>query len=393
MSFHKIISLHRKMRQWRWYQYPFMVKLLMHMIVKAEKEDCAIGFKYIHRGQFKCDYRSLSEETGIPMTSLRTCLKRLKETGEIHIDSFSDGSIFTVINYDKYQAENYRCENDQGWVAIYDKILNWQHYKSDNIFRVFVHFLFKADYFFESAEYGGFYATLNEICTELKLSLQSVRTALKHLILSKEITKNIQKSTQKPTHKKCFITICKYRDFSLSKNGVLTQKMTHDQHTTNTHSLLYNNIINNNNIRTDEKNSLETQQDNFGQIGDPFLGKRHKAKEFELLDQMIYQKDKPEKIAYLIMIISYRMLRDNQMLCTRSLALKKHDFFLKILQDGVDPRCFLKDVLSEFIRSERLRRKKDAKFKNIYSWNFFNAATLKNKFLKNINFELKKSCN
>ncbi len=58
----------------------------------------------IKRGQLPAGRKKLSVATGISERSIRTCLERLKRSGEITIKTSSKFSIITICNYDKYQT-------------------------------------------------------------------------------------------------------------------------------------------------------------------------------------------------------------------------------------------------------------------------------------------------
>lgn len=58
----------------------------------------------VNRGQLITGLKSLKNQTGISIQSLRTSLKRLKLTGEITIKTTNQYSIITVSNYGSYQT-------------------------------------------------------------------------------------------------------------------------------------------------------------------------------------------------------------------------------------------------------------------------------------------------
>lgn len=68
------------------------------------------------------------------------------------------------------------------FIKLDNSILNWQWYKDENTKTLFIHCLLKADY-----KTGEFTTTFLKLANETGLSIQSVRTALKHLELTEEI--------------------------------------------------------------------------------------------------------------------------------------------------------------------------------------------------------------
>ena len=82
---------------------------------------------------------------------------------------------------------------NNGFIKINRNILDWRWYGDDNTFRVFFHLLLKANY--QDGEFeihtikrGQLVTGLKTLSKELSLSIQQVRTALKHLKLTNEIS-------------------------------------------------------------------------------------------------------------------------------------------------------------------------------------------------------------
>lgn len=84
---------------------------------------------------------------------------------------------------------------DEGnYIKINRKILEWEWYSNINTCRLFIHMLLKANWKdgkFEGKmiRRGSFVSSIGNLATETKLTNDEVRTALKHLISTKEITK------------------------------------------------------------------------------------------------------------------------------------------------------------------------------------------------------------
>ena len=105
-----------------------------------------------------------------------------------------------------------------GFVKIYRSITKWGWYQDANTARVFIHCILMAN--FEDREWRGikiprgtFVTSVKSLCRELKLSTQNVRTALEHLVLTKEIT-------IKTSRRNSIITVNRYLD--LQKNNKQT---------------------------------------------------------------------------------------------------------------------------------------------------------------------------
>ena len=97
------IKIYRAITEWEWYQDSQMVHLLIHLIFKANIMDKKWKGITIKRGQLVTSVASLSSSTGISIRSIRTCLDRMEETGEIDKETTNKFTIITICKYDSYQ--------------------------------------------------------------------------------------------------------------------------------------------------------------------------------------------------------------------------------------------------------------------------------------------------
>jgi len=105
------ICLHRELWKWEWYKTPYMVHLFVHLILSANHENGRWKGIEVKRGQCVTGRKALNKETGISERSIRTCLSRLEDTGEIVQKSTNQYTLVTICNYDRYQ--NIIFKNDQ----------------------------------------------------------------------------------------------------------------------------------------------------------------------------------------------------------------------------------------------------------------------------------------
>ncbi len=97
------IKLHRKLLEWEWFMDGNMLKLFLYLLLSANHRDSKWQGVDIKRGQLITGQNSLSKKTKISVQSLRTCINRLKSTGEITVQSTNKYSIITICNFDEYQ--------------------------------------------------------------------------------------------------------------------------------------------------------------------------------------------------------------------------------------------------------------------------------------------------
>lgn len=116
------------------------------------------------------------------------------------------------------------------WIKIFTKFLNWEWYKEQNTKALFIHCLLKANW--KNGKFegniiprGSFVTSLDSLNKELGLSVQEIRTALKHLISTNELT-------SKSTNKYRIITVVNYELYQ-QHNKQLNNQLTGNQQTTN----------------------------------------------------------------------------------------------------------------------------------------------------------------
>ena len=126
------------------------------------------------------------------------------------------------------------------FISLNRQIMEWEWYTDVNTKTLFIHLLLKAN--FKDANWrgneikrGSFITSISHLSLETGLSIQNVRTSLKKLEKTKEVT-------SKPTSKNSMITVLKY-DFYQTPNKQLTNK----QQTTNKQLTTTNNDNNKNN--------------------------------------------------------------------------------------------------------------------------------------------------
>lgn len=97
------VKVHRNILDWEWYKDTHTVHLFIHLLISANHEPKKWRGITIARGQLVTGRKALSQATGIPEQSIRTSLARLKSTNEVTSKSTNKYTIYTIVNYDKYQ--------------------------------------------------------------------------------------------------------------------------------------------------------------------------------------------------------------------------------------------------------------------------------------------------
>lgn len=97
------VKLHRQILNWEWLKTPHMLRVWTYLLLKANFHDSKFEGRDIKRGQLVFGLFEASKDTGISVQSIRTCIERLKSTGEITRESTNKFSIITICNYNLYQ--------------------------------------------------------------------------------------------------------------------------------------------------------------------------------------------------------------------------------------------------------------------------------------------------
>lgn len=141
-----------------------------------------------------------------------------------------------------------------GFILLYRQITEWEWYQNPNTFRVFLHVLLKANFTdgrFEGREVkrGQLITSLPKLSVQTKLTVQQVRTALKHLVSTGEIT-------DEGTSQYRIITVIKYDEYQ-KDNRQNNSQSTDEQQTYNRRATDDQQQYNNNNNGIMEKGNNE----------------------------------------------------------------------------------------------------------------------------------------
>ena len=107
------IKVHRKILEWEWYNEPNTFRLFFHILLKANHKPNKYRGVLIETGQIMTGLHLLSNETGLSVRSVRTCLNRLKSTNEITIKTSTQGSIIQIVKYSDYQIQTSEVTNER----------------------------------------------------------------------------------------------------------------------------------------------------------------------------------------------------------------------------------------------------------------------------------------
>ena len=101
------VTLHRKFLQWEWFDKPEMVQLFIWLLLNANYTDNKWQGQVIKRGQILTTTPKIMEALRFTERQTRTCISRLKSTGEVSVKTTNRFTIITICNYDRYQDDNF----------------------------------------------------------------------------------------------------------------------------------------------------------------------------------------------------------------------------------------------------------------------------------------------
>lgn len=100
------IKLHRKIQNWKWFFDRDMYWFWTWLLMEADYEEQKVGEKVIPKGSLVCSLQTIHFNTRYPIQKIRTMLSKLKEDHQITIESRVKYSIYTIINYADYHADD-----------------------------------------------------------------------------------------------------------------------------------------------------------------------------------------------------------------------------------------------------------------------------------------------
>lgn len=102
----RYIKLCDKIVDWEWFTDGNMLKVWLYLLVKAQYADGKYRGVEVKRGQLLTGRKLIANETRLSEQQVRTCINRLKSSGQIAIESTNQYSLITIVKYDDYQGSD-----------------------------------------------------------------------------------------------------------------------------------------------------------------------------------------------------------------------------------------------------------------------------------------------
>lgn len=103
------LKLHRTIEDWEWYTDANVIRLFLHLLIKANYKPSRFRGIDVPVGSVVVGRSALSAQLGMSEQQVRTALGKLLSTNEITINSTNKFSIISICCWDKYQDDNQQC--------------------------------------------------------------------------------------------------------------------------------------------------------------------------------------------------------------------------------------------------------------------------------------------
>lgn len=100
------VCLHRKIREWEWYDDANTFRVFFHCLISANWRDKSWKGITIGRGSFFSSYEKIGDALKLSKQQVRTSISKLKSTRELTLTATHNGLLITVSNYASYNDAN-----------------------------------------------------------------------------------------------------------------------------------------------------------------------------------------------------------------------------------------------------------------------------------------------
>ena len=98
------IKLSRKILSWGWFHDRITLQVWIYLLASANFKPSTFRGVKIGRGEVVANYAGIAARCGISLQNARTAINHLKSTGELTSRRHKDFQVFSIANYDLYQA-------------------------------------------------------------------------------------------------------------------------------------------------------------------------------------------------------------------------------------------------------------------------------------------------
>ena len=219
---------------------------------------------------------------------------------------------------------------NQGWIKLHRALMDWEWYDDIITRGIFIHCLLRANHTDTNwrgieLKRGQFVTSLKHLAEENGISVQTLRTHLKRLKSTRELT-------IKSTNKNSIITVCKYESYQSEKSEANTQtntqtnkQVTSNQQATNIQLTTDKNEKNNKNVNNEKNHHQAEKNDDDDLIS--LIDIEKLKKEYKGIDVLKELQEIEKKISGQKISVPENYVRQclNNMLQKRKIAAASSD--------------------------------------------------------------------
>lgn len=105
MAINGWLKLHRSFINWEWYKDNNTKVVFLHLLINACIKPCVIMRNQLQVGQYLTTTTELAKSCNITLKQCRTAINHLLSTDNITISTTNKYTIFTIVNFAKYQGQ------------------------------------------------------------------------------------------------------------------------------------------------------------------------------------------------------------------------------------------------------------------------------------------------
>jgi hypothetical protein len=107
------IKIHRSLLDWEWYTDTNTFRVFFHLLLVSNNKPKKWRGLSLPAGSYVSSLELLAAACGLSVRSLRTSLTKLETTSEVTRKTSNKGTIFQVVNYEKYQGATNQTTNER----------------------------------------------------------------------------------------------------------------------------------------------------------------------------------------------------------------------------------------------------------------------------------------
>jgi len=138
------VKIHRKFTEWEWYDDHNTSRLFLHLLLTVNYKPTKYRGMNVPAGATITGRVRLADETGLSQQNIRTSLTRLKSTSDLTTKKTPHGTIYQLVNWQKYQLLTSDLTTSQP--ELNQSLTTFKEVKEDKeVYRAFAHLSLSAD--------------------------------------------------------------------------------------------------------------------------------------------------------------------------------------------------------------------------------------------------------